>query len=94
MSAIRTVAILGAGAGGCAVAADLTQRGCAVRMFSRRESSIAPIATRGGVEYEGALGEGFAPVSIASDDIGHVMQGAELVMLVVPTHAHEAMATL
>ncbi|MFM9881414.1 MAG: NAD/NADP octopine/nopaline dehydrogenase family protein [Burkholderiales bacterium] len=94
MNAIRTVAILGAGAGGCAVAADLTQRGCTVRMFSRRESSIAPIAMRGGVEYEGALGEGFAAVTIASTDIGRVMQGAELVMLVVPTHAHETMAAL
>ncbi len=92
MSALRTVAILGAGAGGCAVAADLTRRGCIVRMFSRGESSIAPIAARGGVEYEGALGEGFAPVSIASDDIGRVMEGAEIVIVAVPTHAHEAIA--
>ena len=93
-TAIRTVAILGAGAGGCAVAADLTRRGCEVRMFSRSGSSIAPIAARGGVEFEGALGEGLAPVSLASDDIGAVMNEAELVMVVVPTHAHEAMGAL
>jgi opine dehydrogenase len=89
---IRTVAILGAGAGGCAATADLVRRGCTVRMYSRNESTIAPIAERGGVEYEGTIGEGFAPIEFATTDLARVMSGADLVMLVVPTHGHEAMA--
>jgi opine dehydrogenase len=89
---IRTVAVLGAGSGGCAVTADLVRRGCEVRLFSRSEATIAPIAQRGGVEYEGVLGEGFAPVASATTDIARAMHGADLVMLVVPTHAHESMA--
>lgn len=89
---IRTVAILGAGAGACAAAADLTRRGCTVRMFSRSATTIGPIAERGGVEYEGSIGEGFAPVALATTEVSAAMAGAELVMLVVPTHGHEAMA--
>jgi opine dehydrogenase len=91
---IRTVAILGAGHGGCAAAADLTRRGYSVRLFSRSEQTLAPLQARGGVEYEGALGEGFAPLELISTDIAAVMAGAHLVICMVPTQAHLSMAAL
>lgn len=91
---IRTVAILGAGHGGCAAAADLTRRGFAVRIYSRNEQTIAPLKARGGIEFEGALGAGFAPLALITSDIGAAMSGADLVICMVPTQAHEAMATL
>ena len=86
------VAVLGAGAGGCAITVDLVRRGCEIRIASRSDASIAPIAARGGVEHEGVLGEGFAPVALATTDFARAMAGAELVIVAVPTHAHEATA--
>lgn len=93
-SAIGTVAILGAGHGGCAAAADLARRGYSVRIFSRSERTIAPLLARGGIEYEGALGEGFVPLELASTDIAAVMKGTQLVICMVPTQAHPSMAAL
>jgi opine dehydrogenase len=91
---VRTIAILGAGNGGCAAAADLTMRGFQVRLYSRTEKTIAPLTARGGVEYEGVLGDGFSPVPVITTDAAAAMAGADLVILMVPTHAHESMATI
>jgi opine dehydrogenase len=89
---IRTIAVLGAGNGGCAAAADLTERGFSVRLYSRTEATIAPLRARGGVEYEGVLGEGLAPLPVITTDAAAAMAGADLVILMVPTHAHESVA--
>ena len=51
---IHTIAIIGAGNGGCAAAAMLTQRGFDVRLYGRSRSTTEPLAAIGGVEYEGA----------------------------------------
>jgi opine dehydrogenase len=61
MAAIKTIAVIGAGNGGCAAAAQLTQRGFDVRLYSRSGSTTEPLLAIGGIEYEGALGDGFAP---------------------------------
>ncbi len=50
---IKTIAILGAGHGGCAAAADLTLRGFAVRLHARSAERLAPLRAAGGVEIEG-----------------------------------------
>lgn len=47
--AICRIAILGAGNGGCAAAADLTLRGYQVRLFSRSDATLLPIIKRGGI---------------------------------------------
>ena len=57
-SAIERVAIIGAGNGGCAAAADLVKSGFDVRLYGRSPSTIEPLVARGGVEYEGVLGGG------------------------------------
>jgi opine dehydrogenase len=88
MAAARTIAIIGAGNGGCAAAAQLTQRGFTVRLYGRSRSTIAPLYAIGGVEYEGALGEGFAPLSLITNDAGAAIAGADLVLVMAPTHAH------
>ena len=51
--AVKTVAILGAGHGGCAAAADLTRRGFAVRLHARNAERLAPLRERGGIEARG-----------------------------------------
>ena len=89
---IREIAIIGAGNGGCAAAADLTLRGFSVRLYGRSPSTIAPIQERGGIELSGSLGEHFAPIAKITNDAGEAMRGADLVVLMGPTHAHGAIA--
>jgi opine dehydrogenase len=88
---IRTIAILGAGNGGCAAAADLGARGYEVRLYSRSAERVAPLRERGGIDYEGSLGDGFAPISVITSNAGKAISGADLVVMMVPTHAHESM---
>jgi opine dehydrogenase len=89
---IREIAIIGAGNGGCAAAADLTLRGFSVRLYGRSLSTVVPIKDRGGIEISGALGDHFAPLATITNDAGEAIRGADLVMLMGPTHAHDAMA--
>ena len=77
------LAILGAGNGGCAAAADLGRRGFDVRLWSRSPERLAPLRERGGVEYTGVLGEGFTPLAVITGDPAEAMDGAELVVLTV-----------
>jgi opine dehydrogenase len=92
MRPIRTIAIIGAGNGGCAAAAQLTQRGFDVRLYGRSPGTTAPLLAIGGVEYEGVLGDGFAPIPLITNDAGAATAGADLVLIMAPTHAHEQVA--
>jgi opine dehydrogenase len=83
-----SVAVMGAGNGGCAAAADLGLRGFDVRMFNRTRRRLDSIAERGGIEMTGALGDAFVPLRVVTDDIEHALDGADVVMLCVPTSAH------
>ena len=56
--AIETVAVLGAGNGGCAAAADLGGRGFEVRLYNRSRERLQPLLQRGGLERQGETGEG------------------------------------
>lgn len=73
---VKTVTVLGAGNGGCAAAADLTRRGFSVRLSSRSEHTIRPLWERGGIEYAGALGEGFAPIPVITQAARHLLFAA------------------
>jgi len=92
MAAIKTIAVIGAGNGGCAAAAQLTQRGFDVRLYGRSGSTTEPLSAIGGIEYEGALGEGFAPLACITNDASTAIVGAELVLITAPTHAHADVA--
>jgi opine dehydrogenase len=85
---INRVAIIGAGNGGCAAAVDLSQRGFDVRLYGRSPSTLEPLQARGGVEYEGVLGEGFAPIATITKDAGKAVDGADAVVVMGPTQAH------
>jgi opine dehydrogenase len=89
---IKTIAIIGAGNGGCAAAAQLVQRGFEVRLYGRSRGTTEPLAAIGGIQYEGALGQGFAPLPLITNDAGAAMAGADLVLVMAPTHAHEEIA--
>lgn len=86
MSEIRKVAILGAGHGGCCAAADLTLRGYDVRLHSRSSGRLASLA--GGITLRGVR-EGIAKPHLMTTDLKSVVEHVDLVMLVVPSIAHE-----
>ncbi len=87
------IAVLGGGNGGFAAAVDFGLRGFPVRLWSRSDRTVAPVRERGGIAYQGALGEGFQSVEAASSDLAEVMVGADVVVIMVPTQAHGDVAS-
>ena len=85
------IAILGAGNGGCAAAADLTLRGHSVALFDLPEFAhlLKPIQERGGLEI---IGEGFARLDTITTNIAEALHGAAFVFNPVPAFAHEVFA--
>jgi opine dehydrogenase len=90
--AIKKVAILGAGNGGCAAAADLTLRGYEVRLFSRSESTLLPIIKRGGIEIIENGAARFAAPYFMSHHLPPVVNGVDLIIVAAPLVAHEYLA--
>ena len=90
--AIRKIAVLGAGNGGCAAAADLTLRGHEVRLFSRSESTIAKLAKRGEIELIESGGKKSAAPYFMSPHLPPVVQGVDLIIVAAPAVAHEYLA--
>ncbi|HSE89956.1 MAG TPA: NAD/NADP octopine/nopaline dehydrogenase family protein [Candidatus Binatia bacterium] len=90
--AIKKIAVLGAGNGGCAAAADLTLRGYEVRLFSRSESTLLPISKRGGIELVEDGTEKFAAPFFVSPHLPPVVNGVDLIIIAAPAVAHEYLA--
>jgi opine dehydrogenase len=88
---IKTVAVLGAGHGGCAAAADLGRRGYSVRLHARSAERLKPLRDRGGIEARG-VHQGVVRIDLMTTDLGDAVRGADLIMLVVPSIAHEPYA--
>ena len=89
---IKKIAILGAGNGGCAAAADLTLRGFEVRLFSRTDKTLLPIMKRGGITLVEGGAEKFAGLYFVSPLIIPVVTGADLIIVAAPAVAHEYLA--
>ena len=89
---IKKIAVLGAGNGGCAAAADLTLCGFQVRLFSRSESTIAKLARRGEIELiESGQRKSAAPYFM-SPHLPPVVQGVDWIIVATPAVGHEYLA--
>ena len=88
---VRSVAVLGAGHGGCAAAAYLGRRGYRVRLHARNAARLAPLRAQGGIEARGIV-QGLVAIDLMTTDLAQAISGADLIMLVVPgvAHAHYA----
>ena len=88
----KKIAILGAGNGGCAAAADLTLRGFQVRLFSRSESTMVKLGKLGEIELvEDGVSKKAAPFFM-SPHLPPVVQGADLIVIATPSVGHEYLA--
>jgi opine dehydrogenase len=94
MKSISVVAIMGAGNGGCAAAADLGLRGYDVRLWGRSASTTDPLKARGGIEHEGVLGEGFVRPGLITNNAAAAVAGADAILILAPAHAHESITEL
>src|SRR5450756_1782677 len=84
---LKTIAVLGAGHGGCAAAADLTARGYTVHLHARREATLEPLRKAGGIHARGVQ-NGLFTVARLTTVVADAIDGADLIMLVVPSSAH------
>lgn len=92
---IQRVAILGAGNGGITAAADLTLRGFEVRLFEMPQFSknIDLLKARGGaVVLKEAAGDQRAVIPHLTTDIRQALDGAQLVLVTIPSLWVEAFA--
>ena len=91
---MNKIAVLGAGHGGCATSCDLTKKGYSVNLFEGFDTKLLePIKAKGGLEYVGAIGEGFAKLNKVTSNIKEAVEGVDLIMVVVPSSGHEYHAT-
>src|SRR5581483_3322686 len=85
---IKNIAVLGAGHGGCAAAGDLGKRGFSVRLHARNDDRLTPIRKQGGIKITG-IHDGIVPIDLVTANLADAVRDANLVMLVVPSVAHE-----
>ena len=84
------VAILGAGAGGCAVAYRFAEEGFRVSLYDVDEERIKGIRRRGGVEARGEL-RGFQELK-AYMELPEALRDVDFAVAVVPRYAHQTLA--
>ena len=85
------VAVLGAGHGGQAMAGHLGIMGCKVNLYNRSGDRLSTIQHAGSIELTGQL-EGVGKLNLVTTDIEKAIEGAELIMVVVPANGHAPLA--
>lgn len=91
----KRYAVIGAGHGGKAVAADLAARGFAVNLYNRTEQHITEIGLRRAIELEREDGTVHTcPLDVVTADISEALDDVQVVMVVVPAIAHRDVARL
>ncbi len=96
MEKILQFTVIGAGHGGKAMAAHLALMGFPVKLYNRTEANIAVIQARGGIEltsFEGGP-SGFGRLVAATANIAEAVDGANVIMVVLPSTAHAPVAKL
>lgn len=86
------ISILGAGAGGAAAVAELTQAGHEVVLWNRSAETLAPFQALGGVRYAGVLGEGIARPRLITADLAEAIKDADAAVVTLPTFSHAPVA--
>ena len=84
------ITVLGAGAGGTAVAFDCASHGHDVRLFDFEQfpGNVAKIAEQKGIHAEGDIA-GFGPIAYSGHDVDEALRGAELIYVVGPAYSTE-----
>jgi opine dehydrogenase len=89
---VTKIVVAGGGAGGAAAVAELSLAGHEVRLWSRSPRTLDPFRESGGVGYEGIFGTGVAWPSLLTSDLTEALDGADVVLVCLPTFAHADVA--
>lgn len=87
----QSIAVIGAGHGGLAMAGHLSVMGHSVHLYNRGEDRLWGIKSTGGIEVEGEIA-GFARIDVITTSMEEAINGVELIMVVVPALAHRWVA--
>ena len=88
-----TVAVIGAGLGGCALVAGMGLSGYRMRLHDTDDSRLKDIRERGGIEVDG-LFQGFAAVEMATPELAPAVDGADIIAVCTGSNAHAEVARL
>jgi opine dehydrogenase len=93
---LESIAVIGAGNGGHAMAAHMSLKGLPVRFYElpRFADNIRPAQERGGIELTGVVGEGFARLELVTTNIAAAIKGVSHIFVVTQALAHEEVAKL
>src|SRR5271170_4048212 len=91
---MKKIAVVGAGAGGAAAVVELVAAGYQVALWGRSEPTLKPFADQGGIAYEGVLGAGLAKPHLITTDMAAAIDGADAMLVCLPTFAHADIADL
>lgn len=87
--------VIGAGHGGKAMAADLADKGFAVRLYNRTAEHIDEIILRGDIKLKREDGtHHMGHLTFATSDIAKALDGAKVIMVVIPASGHGDVARL
>lgn len=88
-------AVIGAGHGGKAMAADLAVRGFSVNFYNRTPERIQEIALRHEIELEYDNGSRrLGRLAVVTSDIGEALDAADVIMVALPASGHRDVARL
>ncbi len=90
----KSIAVIGAGNGGTAIAGDLTLAGHECRLFEFEEwaDNVTAVTAQGGIRVTGVAHTGFAKVALATTDIKAALDGADLIMVATQALTHTRVA--
>jgi opine dehydrogenase len=89
---MKSVAVIGAGNSGYAIAAHLLSDSVPVNLWNRpKDHCFSRIREDGGIKVSGAINGRFMP-RLMTHDIAEAIRGAEVILVTVPAHAHAAIA--
>ena len=84
-------AVIGGGNGGQSAAAHLGVMGFPVTLFDVVPETVNAINSQGGIHVDGAV-QGFGKVKKATTDMAEAIEGAEVIMMILPALYHRDMA--
>ncbi|MCF6807803.1 NAD/NADP octopine/nopaline dehydrogenase family protein [Thiotrichales bacterium 19S9-12] len=93
-SASKRIAIVGAGHGGQALAADLALKGASVNLCADKSHPgglNAIIANSHKIKFKTNHKEYLAQLNLATNDFAQALNGVEYIFIVLPSFAHESM---
>ncbi len=84
-------AIIGGGNGGQAIAGHLGSMGQKVRLFDVVQKTVDELNALGGIKISHAV-EGYGPLEFATTDMGKAIDGADILMVVLPSIYQKSIA--